>query len=171
MRLDVALDVRTGLSKNWVMQAPRISQRFSLRKATLADAATIRRIISQVQINPMGLYWQRFVLAIGPDGKVIGCGQVKPHSDGSLELASIAVMPAWRGKGIARAMIEYLLENYPGRLYLTCRSQLEPLYQKFGFQAIQYEKMPPYFKRISRLVSLFNKLFRQPDHLSVMRRN
>ena len=30
----------------------------------------------------MALDWHRFILAIDPFGKVIGCGQVKPHSDG-----------------------------------------------------------------------------------------
>ncbi len=153
------------------MPATSSSQEYSLRPATIADAATIRQIISLVQINPMSLNWQRFILAIDRDGKVIGCGQVKPHSDGSLELASIAVLPEWRGKGIARAIINHLLEQYPGRLYLTCRSRLGPMYQKFDFQALQFEDMPPYFKRLSRLVALFNKLFHQPDHLLVMRRN
>jgi len=153
------------------MPANFSSHAYSLRSATIADAATIRQIISLVQINPMSLNWQRFILAIDRDGKVIGCGQVKPHSDGSRELASIAVLPEWRSKGIARAIIEHLLEQYPGRLYLTCRSRLGPLYQKFGFQALQFEEMPPYYKRLSRLVALFNKLFHQPDHLLVMRRH
>jgi N-acetylglutamate synthase-like GNAT family acetyltransferase len=153
------------------MPANFSSHAYSLRSATIADAATIRQIISLVQINPMSLNWQRFILAIDRDGKVIGCGQVKPHSDGSRELASIAVLPEWRSKGIALAIIEHLLEQYPGRLYLTCRSRLGPLYQKFGFQALQSEEMPPYFKRLSRLVALFNKLFHQPDHLLVMRRH
>jgi N-acetylglutamate synthase-like GNAT family acetyltransferase len=124
-----------------------------------------------VQINPVSLNWRRFILAVDRDGNTIGCGQVKPHSDASLELASIAVLLNWRGKGIARGIIEYLLNQYPGRLYLTCRSQLGPMYQKFGFQTIQNADMPPYFRRLSRLVALFNKLFHQPDHLLVMRRN
>jgi N-acetylglutamate synthase-like GNAT family acetyltransferase len=147
------------------------SQEYSLRSATAADAGTIRRIISLVQINPTSLNWRRFVLAVDHEGRIIACGQIKPHGDGSLELASIAVLPDWRSKGIARTIIEHLLEQYPGRLYLTCRSQLGPLYQKFGFQAIQIADMPPYFKRLSRFVALINKLFHQPDHLLVMRRN
>ena len=144
---------------------------FSLRPATAADAANIQRIIHLVQINPMGLSWKRFVLAVNDEGAIIGCGQVKPHKDGSLELASIAVLPEWRGRGLARRIIEHLLQRYPGQLYLTCRSNLEPLYQKFGFHAIGFADMPPYFRRISRIVSFYNKLFHQPDHLSVMRRN
>ena len=143
----------------------------TLRPATQTDASTIRHIISKVNINPMGLDWRRFILAIDPFGKVIGCGQVKPHADGSSELASIAVLPGWRGKGIARQIIENLLKQHPGRLYLTCQPSLEPLYQKFGFQVIPREEMPPYFQRLIRLVALFNIFIRQPNLLLVMRRD
>jgi N-acetylglutamate synthase-like GNAT family acetyltransferase len=153
------------------MEAPHTLKKYSLRPATAADATTIRRIISLVQINPISLNWRRFVLAVDEEGKIIACGQVKPHADGSLELASIAVLPDWRGRGIARMIIEHLLSQHPGRLYLTCRSQLGSLYQKFGFQVIQIGDMPPYFQRLSRFAALFNKLLRQSDRLLVMRRN
>jgi N-acetylglutamate synthase-like GNAT family acetyltransferase len=123
-----------------------------------------------VHINPMALNWRRFVLATNIHGKVIGCGQIKPHTDGSYELASIAVLPDWRGKEIARRIIEYLLNQRSGRIYLTCRSPLGPMYQKYGFQTIQEAEMPPYFQRISRIVALINKLFHQKDSLLVMRR-
>jgi len=144
---------------------------FSLRPATLADANTIRFIISQVRINPLALDWHRFILAIDSFGKVIGCGQVKSHSDGSFELSSIAVLPEWRHIGIARRLIEYLLEQHPGRIYLTCQSQLGPMYQKFGFQVIQAAEMTPYFRRLSRIVTWFDKLTHQSHRLLVMRRD
>ncbi len=153
------------------MEPSRIPGDYRLRPATSGDASTIRWIINLVKINPMSLDWKRFILAEDGHGHVIGCGQVKPHRDGSLELASLAVLPAWRGQGLARRIIERLLAQYPGRLYLTCRSQLEPLYQKFGFKTIEFSEMPPYFQRISRLVALYNNLAHQPGHLSVMQRN
>ena len=153
------------------MEIPPTPPQYTLRPATAADAMRIRQIIALVQINPMSLNWQRFVLATDREGNIIGCGQVKPHADGLLELASIAVLPDWRGKGIARRLIEHLLEQYPGTLYLTCRSQLGSMYQKFGFQTIQRVDMPPYFQRLSRIVVLINKLFHQSDRLLVMRRN
>lgn len=153
------------------MNEPQDSGEYSVRTATSADARSIRRIINLVQINPTGLSWKRFIVAADRRGEIIGCGQVKPHKDGSLELASIAVLPEWRGQGVARKVIEYLLEQYPGRLFLTCRSPLESLYQKFGFETIQFEEMPPYFQQISRLVAMYNRLTHQPDRLLVMRRN
>jgi N-acetylglutamate synthase-like GNAT family acetyltransferase len=85
---------------------------FSLRPATEADFPAIRELIHVANINPTGLDWRRFVLAVTPDGAIIGCGQVKPHHDGSQELASIAVLPERRRQGIAKAIITLLLTIY-----------------------------------------------------------
>ncbi len=134
------------------------SQSFSLRRAGQPDESAIRALIHQVGINPMGLDWRHFVLAVDENDRMIGCGQIKPHFDGTCELASIAVMPERRGQGIARAVIEHLLaENFPP-LYLTCRSELGPLYEKFGFRVLQASELTPYFKRIRRLASLIHRL-------------
>lgn len=144
---------------------------FSLRPATSNDAAIIRRIIFQVHINPSDLNWQRFILAVDEQDQVIGCGQVKPHKDGSMELASIAVVPAWRGRGVASQIIENLLLNNPGRLYLTCRSSLEPFYELFGFKKIGMSEMPHHFQRMARMINRFQRLFNLPEGLSVMQIN
>ncbi len=153
------------------MDTLQVQDGFTLRQATAQDAFRIRQIIYQVQNNPTALNWKRFTLAIDPAGRIIGCGQVKVHADGALELASLAVLPEWRGRGVARKIIEHLLGQNPGRIYLTCGSRLEPLYQKFGFRSLEIEEMTPYYKRLSRMAALFNRLTSRPDHLSVMRRN
>jgi N-acetylglutamate synthase-like GNAT family acetyltransferase len=123
----------------------------TLRPATAEDFPAIRELIHQVGINPTGLNWQRFVVAIGAQGGLIGCGQIKPHGDSSIELASIAVVAEQRGQGIARRIIEHLLASQQGRLYLTCRESLGPFYERFGFRTAQPEEMTPYFRRLSRL--------------------
>jgi N-acetylglutamate synthase-like GNAT family acetyltransferase len=153
------------------METMPSSTEYTLRCAVATDMAVIRKLISLVRINPTGLNWRRFTIAIDRQGNIIGCGQVKPHGDGSLELASIAVLPAWRGNGIARTIIDHLLQQYPGTLYLTCRSELGPMYQKFGFRVIPFAEMTPYFQRLSRIVILASKLLNQPARLLVMRRN
>ena len=139
----------------------------SIRPATERDAAAIRRLINATHINPFGLDWRRFRIAVGPSGEMLGCGQVKPHADGSRELASIAVWPQFRGMGVARAVIERLLSENPPPLYLYCRASLRPLYEKFGFQVIPLEVMPPYYRRVARLVRLFRRVM--PEGLLVMR--
>jgi len=143
---------------------------YSIRKATPEDSLPIRALIHAVRINPMSLDWRHFVVAVDLSGGLLGCGQVKVHSDGSHELASIAVRESARGKGIARAVIETLLESETFRpMYLMCRSRLEPLYARFGFQPVQVNEMPPYFQRLHRLARLLNANAGPGNHLSVMR--
>jgi amino-acid N-acetyltransferase len=142
---------------------------FSLRPATSTDFPAIRGLIRLVQINPIDLDWQRFVIAVTPEGEMIGCGQVKPHGDGSRELASIAVTPPWRKRGVARAIIEHLTASEPGTLYLTCRASLGPFYTRFGFKAIEQPEMPPYFRRISRLMKALGVLHVVGEGLLVMK--
>lgn len=143
---------------------------FFLRAATAADEQEIRALIRAVQINPMGLDWHRFVVAASAEGAIGGCGQVKPHGEEARELASIAVWAQYRGQGIARAIIEDLLRQNPGSLFLMCRSLLGPFYEKFGFREIQQNEMPTYFRRISRLARLLMGLSRADDYLMVMKR-
>lgn len=128
------------------------------RPAVEADFPKIRALIHQTGINPTGLAWPRFLVAESASGEFIGCGQLKPHSDGSLELASIAVIPGWRGKGVARMLIEALMSQAPRPLYLTCRGKLGPFYEKFGFRSLQRDEMPPYFRRLSWLAAILGKL-------------
>ncbi len=103
----------------------------------------------------MDLDWRRFVVAVDEAGKMRGCGQLKPHGRDILELASIAVEPEHRGKGIARAIIEHLITQAPRPLYLMCRSDLGPFYERWNFQSIPLDEMPAYFRRLARLASLF----------------
>jgi ribosomal protein S18 acetylase RimI-like enzyme len=98
---------------------------YTLRPASAGDQAAIRRLVYQARINPRGLDWRRFVLAVDAGQRMVGCGQIKPHGDGSRELASIAVDPGWREGGVASAMIGDLMQAGPS-LWLVCRSQLTP---------------------------------------------
>ena len=143
---------------------------YVIRPATRQDFAEIRALIHAVSINPTGLDWRRFLVAVSPDNTLLGCGQIKPHFDGSRELASIAVQEQMRGQGVARAVILELLARESTRpLYLMCRARLEPLYRKFGFRAIGLDAMPPYFQRISRAERMFNSKAQAEDRLMVMR--
>ena len=144
---------------------------FHVRAARAGDEQKIRSLIHAVQINPMGLDWRRFVVAVSAEDVVSGCGQVKPHGESVRELASIAVWPQYRGQGIARAIIEYLLGLHPGTVYLMCRSPLGILYEKFGFREIQQDEMPRYFRRMTRLAGLMTRISRDADYLMVMKRD
>lgn len=151
---------------------------FTLRPATAADQPVINKIVRDAGINPMNLDWPRFIVAVADDTNpvgagldttsnqpvhqpdpplreiVIGVGQIKPHSDVSRELASIAVIPAWRGRGVARAIIQTLLAGETGDIYLFCRDGLESFYTRFGFYTVAKAGLPPVMARIHRFGNL-----------------
>lgn len=142
---------------------------YTLRPARESESGQIRDLIHLSGINPMGLDWKRFAVAVNDKDEMIGCGQLKPHGADILELASLAVYPEYRGQGVARIIIEHLLANSPRPLFLMCESSLGPLYEKFGFRSVSYDEMPRYFQRISKLAGLVTSLSRKDQHLLIMK--
>ena len=142
---------------------------FTIRPARETESAQIRDLIHLVGINPLGLDWKRFVVAVNEQDEILGCGQLKPHGSEVLELASLAVYPEQQRKGIARLIIEHLLKGSPRPLYLMCESGLGPLYERFGFRPIPYEEMPRYFQRISKLAGLVTALAQREERLLIMK--
>ena len=140
----------------------------TLRDATAEDQPTIRRIVRAANINPTGLDWPRFIVA-EDGGAIVGVGQVKPHRDGTRELASVAVIPTRQGQGIGSAIIEELLRREKGTVHLTCRSQLKGYYERFGFKRLEKGDYPPYFARRMPMINAFLRPF--GIRIIVMRRD
>ena len=145
------------------------AQHFFLRPATESDFPEIRALIRQVRINPTGLDWRRFTVADNGSRQMIACAQLKPVAGGLTELASLAVRPGYRHLGIARSLIEHLLADAPRPIYLTCRSSLGKMYEKFGFQTLETEDMPAYYRRLQKLAGIFMGLTRRNETLLVMK--
>jgi N-acetylglutamate synthase-like GNAT family acetyltransferase len=150
---------------------------FALRWANEEDEPAIKRLVRESNLNPLGLHWQRFIVAEDGSrtaGPIVGIGQVKVHGDGSRELASIATVPDRRGEGIATAIIEALLGTQTGDLYLTCRAHNEKFYERFGFRrVVKAEGVPPYFARLVRLINAAHavgQVFGLPQYGMVMAR-
>ncbi len=128
----------------------------------------IRKIVRAAGINPMSLEWQRFIVA-EEAGKIVGVGQVKPHRDGTRELASIAVIPDHQRRGIGSAIVNALIaREHREVLHLTCRSQLQGYYERFGFRRLEPGEYPVHFARRLPLLNAFLRPFR--IRIIVMRR-
>lgn len=121
------------------------------RPARAEDQGLIRAWIRRYGLNPLSSGWRRFTLVSrSVDGPVVAIGQIKVHDDGSRELASIAVAEAERGRGVARALIERLLADEPGEIYLTCAPRLCAFYEPFGFVEVHGARgLPTYFRIIA----------------------
>jgi N-acetylglutamate synthase-like GNAT family acetyltransferase len=142
---------------------------FHIRPARKSDQTIIRQLIRRARLNPMGISWPAFDIVEGPGDMVLGCGQVKRHRDGSMELASLYIAPEFRGQGIAAALIQRLQSKARSNLWLTCRSDLIPFYARFAFTEVADPgEMPTYFRRVWRLFWLFKWLVGEGDHLAVM---
>lgn len=141
------------------------------RPAQANDEAAIKALIKAVNINPMGLKWRRFLVAVDGNGRLIGCGQIKSHRDGSRELASIAVQKAWRQQGVAGAIIQQLLADETPPVWLTCMDKLVPFYEQFGFVEVMGgngRSLPFYFRLARAFFKPIQKLSRITGYLAVM---
>jgi N-acetylglutamate synthase-like GNAT family acetyltransferase len=130
----------------------------TIRPATQADQETIRRLISEANLNRMSLRWPHFVVA-EDGGEIVGIGQVKTHGDGSRKLASIAVIPARQSQGIGSAIIRRLLDSEQGVVHLTCRRQLQGYYERFGFRRVDRADFAPYFRRLIPIINVVARRF------------
>lgn len=142
---------------------------FYLAPALETDFPAIKALIYETGINPTSLNWQRFRVAkTTATDQFIACGQLKPHGDGTVELASIATAPAWRGKGVASAMVQKLIDEGPRPLYLTCLSSMGTFYQKFGFRSISGDELPKYYRRLSTFAGVVHALHLIGEKMLVM---
>ena len=81
---------------------------------------------------------QRLWIATSPEGGALhGLVMLSPHSKGG-HLDNLAVMPAARGQGVARALVERLLTDsavdYPAMISLTTR--IPDFFSALGFQVV-----------------------------------
>lgn len=106
-----------------------------------AGARAVREaVFLKEQQVPLEMEWDEYdatslhVVAKDSEGVAIGTGRLLP--DG--HIGRMAVLPAWRGKGVAAAMLERLLqlarEQDMGWLVLHAQTQAAGLYEKYGFQ-------------------------------------
>lgn len=143
---------------------------YQVISATRQDQAAIRALIREVKINPLGLKWQNFKLIKGDNGRLLACGQLKPHRDGSVELASIAVVQSHRRQGLAKQIIDSLLQSTSPPIWLMCEQKIASFYPQFGFEIVTaVDQMPPTFKRIYRLFLLIQKITYTKNSLIIMR--
>ena len=104
----------------------------AVRRAEAADAAAILALARAVRIHARNLDWRSFVVATAPGGELVGCVQVRPCPGGYHELKTVAVAPAWRGRGVARAMAELVVPGGPRPLFGVCLASMAAFYERFG---------------------------------------
>ena len=98
--------------------APAPVQRFTLRSALPSDVREIRDLVApyaQTRIllakELVGYYEaiQEFVVAVDAGGVLVGCGALHVMWSDLAEVRTLAVHPAWRGRGVGGRLLDELL--------------------------------------------------------------
>jgi N-acetylglutamate synthase-like GNAT family acetyltransferase len=106
-----------------------------IRKATAGDQAAIVTLVRAERLNPHGLDWANFFVAVEGDA-LIGAVQIRRHRDGSRELGSLVVAPTKRGNGLAARLIDHVLAAAPGPMHVITGRAHAHHYARWGFEPI-----------------------------------
>jgi amino-acid N-acetyltransferase len=87
---------------------------------------------------------QEFLVAVAADGEVVGCGALHVMWDDLAEVRTLAVSPAWRGRGVGHALLEGLLERARalGLRRLFCLTFEVDFFAAHGFRVIEGTPVP-----------------------------
>ena len=114
-----------------------------LRAATPGDARWIAEQYELAGFLPSDLEQDTVVIA-EIDGRPAGLGRLVPAGQGVFELGGMWVPDAFRGQGVARAIVGELIRRAAGAaVYCVPFASLEGLYASAGFQRVPREGAPP----------------------------
>ena len=118
-----------------------------LRLATRDDERWINERYASVHFQLSDLSRDLMVVA-EVDGVPAGIGRLVPGGDDACELGGMHVLEEFRGRGIARAIVDELLRHANGReVYCIPFADLEPIYAAAGFVRIEpRDDHPPYVR-------------------------
>ncbi len=142
-------------------QSLSLPPKFTLRRASVEDIWTIRKIVFSAKLDPTQLNWQQFWL-IENNGEIIACGQLRNFSEAQ-ELGSLVVKSPWRRQGLGVFLVNHLISEATKPLYLECLGDnLAHFYSRFGFVAIPWQELPPSLIRKFGLSQLARQLIKLP---------
>ena len=106
-------------------------QEIFFRRARPDDLHFIAQELTRLRLDAEELDPNQFYLAIAGD-KIIGFGRIKRYQ-GICEMASVAVLEEYRGKGIGREIAGRLVNDCPNKtVYLV--TDIPAFFEKLGFK-------------------------------------
>ncbi len=113
---------------NWAHDAARLGV---VRRAVFIDEQAVPEVLEWDEYDAVSMHW----LALAGDGSPIGCARLLP--DG--HLGRMAVLPAWRGRGVGRALLDAVLHAARMRgerlIRLSAQTHAAGFYADAGFVA------------------------------------
>lgn len=127
-----------------------LTRQIVVRRATPADQKAIEALVRSERLNPNQLHWPNFLLAqLGE--QIVGAVQMRRHADGSCELGSLVVVPAHRGRGVARLLIDRLLDAQFATVHVVTARADSRHYERWGFRPVAPAAVPRAVRRNWRL--------------------
>ncbi len=137
-----------------------------IKKATRQDLSWINATYKTINFLPSTL--QDEIVAIAyMDGLKVGLGRIAVVSKDSCELGGIYVYSDFRGKKIAKSIVEFLLEH-PQKDIIYCIpfEHLSSFYESFGFTKTKVTFMTPV--NIKKKLGFCKKTYSEPTLLLML---
>lgn len=119
----------TLFETTWTSDAERLSM---VRRAVFIEEQGVPASLEWDVDDVGSVHW----LACAMDGTPIGCARLLP--DG--HLGRMAVLPAWRGHGVGRALLDAAIRAAQNRglrqLVLSAQTHAAAFYERAGFKAM-----------------------------------
>lgn len=124
------------------------------RKATMADIPAIHSLINDYATQglmlrrPMLMLYESvrdFIVAIDEaTGQIVGCGGLHILWQDLAEVRSLAVHADYKGKGVGRGVVDYLVEEGRklGLKRIFALTYQQGFFEKCGFSVVQKETLP-----------------------------
>jgi hypothetical protein len=125
----------TIIETGWAHDAPRLG---AVRRAVFIDEQGVPEALEWDEHDAVSAHW----LATSDDGTPIGCARLLP--DG--HIGRMAVLPAWRGSGVGRALLAAVMNAAKTRghttLRLSAQTHAAAFYAQAGFAVVgdEYEE-------------------------------
>jgi amino-acid N-acetyltransferase len=127
---------------------------FSVRATRTQDVPAIARLVAGYADDRILLHKERvtyyedvqeFRVAVAPDDSVIGCGALHVMWEDLAEIRTLAVDPAWHGKGVGHRLLDVLLDE--GRALgisrVFCLTFEVEFFERHGFHEIEGTPVEP----------------------------
>ncbi len=117
-----------------------------IRRAEPSDLpgiADIQAVSPEASDWPVADYLRYDLRVAASGGKVVGFIASRATADDECEILNLAVAPDCRRKGIARALVDSILNGNRGPVYLEVRSSnsvARSFYKSIGFQEVTVRK-------------------------------
>lgn len=140
-----------------------VAASFMLREATERDRPEVNAIYASLGFMPWDPRHDHLLVALA-DGRLVGCGRLQRFGE-AIELGGMYVHPHHRGKGIARQILQSLVDLLKDETcYCIPFAHLIPFYEQYGFVPSTVGDVPP---AIAEKVAYFRDVYLHPTTLMV----